>query len=839
MSIDTRRSLIDPVGTVADPSLPAHAFADALTPELAAVTVARSGGLPAEACTMSSSRTHDLLDRLHILQLHVADGRTGVEDILFDLVPQVQDASLRRSVLKAKRAAHADQPVPEALLATLGELLSSAQSDTIARWSSDARQALRLADQLAASVDADSANAIDQLCDALSDSRFHRSVALAAPDWLRYGKPHRKPRERRNVRTLYSYVSRAAVKTSPFSGLTTVGVAGRDLPQQSLSYASTALAHLAARAYARDEATAHLLRYRLAPIRPGASEHSVGLVLLAEAEADGGLAWRLDRICEADHAMAWVGGWQDGRERTVGELMAGLGGADPFARFRRLFDSGLITLVAPWQRGGDPLQAVADLVAAQDHPIAGQVHEVLDRCRLLRDDDARTRTDVGVQVRSIAAQWAPRAGLDRFDPGELVYEDVTTSHSVDDPARHAGVRADLQMLGRLSRPYLFRSHLYDVLVEAMVAQFGPGGRTTDIPGFLMRLAIDGDSMPALDRASAADQEVRGSISDRALLPVGRTSAPPTMAALYQLSSTESDAVARGDHHLVVNQFNPGAGGLLARFGELLGDHLKAPVREHIRACWPQSHLRELVIWTELNTAQSRSAGMLPALTTSSEVTDRTAPLDLSQVHLVHDAATDTIELRDPLTDVPVGMPYLGLVPPHMFPPYARLLAVLADPWINGSPHSDYVLPYALRAERDDTVHHLPRRTHGRLVTSREAWVVPVDQLPLPDRSESDVALVRRTDAFRRAHGMPREVFVHQMAPTGAMGGTDRKPMWIDLAAPTSAAALAGWLDGATEHVRIVEALPARTDHPARDQQGRPIATEYVNLFRWTRPEEAR
>ncbi|MBD2760640.1 lantibiotic dehydratase [Yimella sp. cx-573] len=843
MSIDTTTQLTPRTPSAIE--VPEHGLAPALTPRLAPLTFVRVAGLSTDACTMSSIRTRNLLDEIALGELRVETGQEAVEDILFELVPTVTDIDLRRGVLAAKRAVHRGRPLSPELLTTLTDLLPPSALEVVTRWSAAAEHTAALTTALSEAVDDDTSDAVVRLSLALSNESFHRSLALAAPDWLRHGKPHRKPRERRNLRTLLSYVSRSAVKTSPFSALTTVGIAGGRSGESpgddvAVSYASTALAHLAARSYARDESVADRLRYRVSPVRPGGPESPSGIVLLAEAEADGGLAWRLDRICEAEHVLPWVGAAHGG-DLPLAQLLAGLGGADPFRRFRRLFDSGLITLVAPWQRGGDPLTAVAELVARDEHPIAEQVHDVLDRTTALASADVRTRTDVGVHVRSIAAQWAPSAGLDRFDPGELVYEDVRTTEHVADPAEHPMVREQLDLLGRLSRPYVFRSHLYDVLVDAMVEQFGPGGRTADVPGFLMRLALDSDNMPALDRASMADQEIRGTISERAILPVGRTSSPPTMAALYQVAAADSAAIADGRFTLVVNQFNPGAGGLLARFSGLLGDDLRQPLREHIRACWPDTHVRELVLWTELNTAQSRSAGLIPALTTSSEVAD-TTPLDLAQVHLVHDAHNGTVELRDASTDQPVGLPYLGLVPPHMFPPYARLLAVLADPWINGSPYSDYVLPYALRAERQDEVVHIARRQYGRLLCGRQAWVVPTDLLPLPEQGESDVDLVRRVDAFRRRYQLPTEVFVHQLAPaSGTAGSTDRKPMWIDLSAPTCVNALACWLDAATEHVRLVEAFPTREagphGHPHRNREGRTVTTEYVNLMRWDRPEE--
>lgn len=240
-------------------------------------------------------------------------------------------------------------------------------------------------------------------CGHLADPGFARAAALAAPDWLRHGRPRRRPAETRNLRTLYSYVSRAAVKTSPFSTLTTVGEGGSTGAAEAAapaahtdasavhtsapaahSYAATALAQLALRCLAREPGTAGLLRYRLAPLRPGGPDAPGGLVLLPEPVADGGLAWRLDRVVEADHAAPWLSGFAPDVAHSLDELLSGLGGHDPFRRFRRLLDTGLIAPVPPWRRGGDPMGAVAELLAG--HPedgIAGEVRELRDSAAAL------------------------------------------------------------------------------------------------------------------------------------------------------------------------------------------------------------------------------------------------------------------------------------------------------------------------------------------------------------------------------------------------------------------------------------------------------------------------
>jgi hypothetical protein len=421
-----------------------------------------------------------------------------------------------------------------------------------------------------------------------------------------------------------------------------------------------------------------------------------------------------------------------------------------------------------------------------------------------------------------------------FTTGELLFEDVESDLVLPDVLTEP-VRGDLVELGRRSRPYVFRSHLYDMLVNRFVAEYGSGGRCTDVLGFLMRLAVTGDGNTILDGAYRQDLLTRGRRTDRAFLPVGPSSAPPAVAVLFQLAADDAEALHTGRYRLVVNQFNPGTGGLVSRFGGLLGRALTEPLREYLADAWPGTDTRELIDWTECNTAQSRSGQLFPPLVLPYEVPDADG-LPLASTTLVHEPADGVLTLRGP-DGIPVGLPYLGIVPPHLHPPLSRLLLVLADPWINGSPLSDYTLPFGLRDERGDEVVGMPRAGFGRVVTRRRAWVVPLSELPRRRPGEADADLVERVDAWRRRHGIPVEVFCHQLTDVAGPVGAERKPMWVSLASPMSLAVLAQWLSTATRHVRLVETFPERGAHPQRDADGNRRTSEQVCLMRWRRPGE--
>ncbi|RCG30548.1 hypothetical protein DQ384_14675 [Sphaerisporangium album] len=795
----------------------------------------RVGGLPCDVLDIAGPAARGLLAELAAGEERLRELAPGLIDMCFALVPRLDDdVPLRRRVLSGKRALNKLAPLPwdEEVRARLAARVTAEDAAGVEDWVrlTDARAelTLKLGDQLAA----DRAAAVEGLRRALASPGFAESVALAAPDWIRHGR--RRAGSARDLKTLYSYVSRAAVKTSPFSGLTTVGVAGEQGLGRARSRASATLAHQALQRLARDERTAALLRYRPAPVRPGGPDEPSGLLLHAEVMIAGGVIWRHDRVVEADHALPWVAGLP--APLTLGELLARIGGERPFARFRRLLDTGLVHPMPPWDRAEDPLPALA--VLAEGGPIpAGDLRRAHELGATAHRMDVGGRIEAAAGIQRVTSGWAEQRDEGERGPSGLIYEDRETDLRLPDPCAVPEVRADLESLGARIRPYVFRSHVYDLLVERFRAEFGPGGACRDPLGFLMRLTVDRDSNPPLDAASAADLAARAAPGERAWLPVGPTSAPPSAGLLFQLEAAGYDEVAAGRYRLVLNHFSSGGGGLFTRFGALLGDDFRRRLAAHVVRSRGGVRCRELVVWTDCNTVQAECAGLLPPLLLPGEL-GAASGITLDDTVLAHDPADDTLSLFDRQGD-PIGLAYLGLIPQHLQQSYVRLLAALADPWVNASPDSDYTLTKAheLAPLCGGDVVEVPRVAEGRVVTRRASWVVPVGAIPAPG-DDGDARFAVRLDAFRRAHGMPEEVFVHQLGGMGFGGTGDRKPMWVSLASPLSAGVLAQWLSPATTHVRMVEALPERHLQPQLDAQGRRRVTEHAALLYWPKDGSA-
>jgi hypothetical protein len=832
---------------------PAASLAPTLTDppaRLSGVVLARVGGVTTATCDLVSPATAAALDELAELDARSGPAREAVGAALYALVPLLDDhPALRRRVLAGRRRAHQGSDLgwdPDAA-AAIRKWLDVGSRAAVDAWETLARRSAQLEADLAELVAADDDRAERLLRQAAGSPRLAASLALTSPEWARHGLQQLRQGRRldpRGRRTLYSYVVRAAVKTSPLGRLTAVTAPGAPRTADHCTYLSVEVATACLEAVARDRRTAAALRWRPAPSRPGTPGQT--MVLLQELSAGRGTSWRREEVVVTEDAE--LPDLPVGRDLTLQAVLEAIGGRDPWSRLLRLLDAGLLHPVPPWERGQDALRALhsvlpegedrtaaAELLRAVD-ALPGPAPADLDPTAAGGTDDVVAhRLRLVDSVTAQVARWHTRSRLPLPVPAQPVFEDASTDATVPAHLLRA-VEPDLHQLAARVRPHVFRSHHYDVLRDALVARHGHGGMCEDVLALLLDCSTD----PAVQRATAQarrdDAQGRGHPSSRAGLAVSASSAPPTTAVMLQVEPGEPGDVIGDKHCTVVSQFNPGTGGLLSRFGPLVGG-AEPWLGPWTRSLFPGVRVCELVCWSDTSPAQARSGGVHPPLVWPGEP-GAPGAVGLEDVVLRHVAADDTLLLTTRGGEV-VGLPYLGIVPPHLLTGVQRLLAVLADPWVNGSPDADYVPPIPGALPTADGVVHLPRRVDGRLVLRRESWVVPTAVLPLAPGGRPGAPGVRQVDRWRRALGIPAEVFVTAV-PSDHSPEVDRKPLWYDLRSATSLDALTRWVAALPGggHLRFSEVLPRRHLHPARGADG-VRALELVTLLAWPRPREDR
>src|SRR5439155_18191665 len=107
-----------------------------------------------------------------------------------------------------------------------------------------------------------------------------------------------------------------------------------------------------------------------------------------------------------------------------------------------------------------------------------------------------------------------------------------------------------------------------------------------------------------------------------------------------------------------------------------------------------------------------------------------------------------------------------------------------------------------------------------------------DELPRVARGESERDFLRRAGRWRRAYGLPAEVFMTIERREFALAAGRRKPTWVAWDSLHALAAAGHRIGDDAVAVNLVEALPGRHEHPALGADVRPRAVEYVALLAW-------
>ena len=189
---------------------------------------ARIGGLPADAVPAASPEVVDYLDRLYNIDERLRSLTQPLIDQIFELVPDIADNKVRRLVLQAKREVFAGQAVSIRAERALRAVAPSGLLSAFDEWSEQLDRRETLECGLREALAADDAKMLRVLVHTVTDPDYLASLALATPELVSRilaRRPSKAP-SRRLVRSLYNYATRTALKTSPFSGLTTVNVAG-------------------------------------------------------------------------------------------------------------------------------------------------------------------------------------------------------------------------------------------------------------------------------------------------------------------------------------------------------------------------------------------------------------------------------------------------------------------------------------------------------------------------------------------------------------------------------------------------------------------------------------
>ncbi|MCX4731497.1 hypothetical protein [Streptomyces sp. NBC_01363] len=827
---------------------PVDPAAGALVPVVSSCTVHRINQLPVEALDLDLSLTSQQLERETALEQLLKERAGSLSDALHEAIPTLEEApAIRRAALELRRAVHNHRPAKLSadVVQSLSESVDVTTGRMVAQWLDGMRELTALRMHTDEQYEAETARATERLRAVLADQRFEQGLSHANPHLLSHLTSKSLEPNSKAARSVIGYVSRAALKTSPFSRLTALALDGQHADGAGHSYADQQHVRSWVDTLARDERFA--AAFQVEPNRSARYVSGRPHLLMPSYGGSGDAAWRTDTLVDASlYSRLWeeLASWP---RMTIAEALVRIGGQDPFGGFLRLLDTGWLCLVLPWTTGErDPLLALARTVEPVRHPAAQRTAELLRQLQSgaaglhLLPGSERVRT-VGRLISGIgsAPEGDPQPSV-RF----AVYEDAVSDIPLSLPAQR--IQEDLVELGELIRPYIFRSHVYDWVQDEFVALYGRGAYCADAYEFLWAIAAAPGFEGKLFQALQLDHRDSGRPTDRAWLPVSASSAPPTAGTLYQVAAQSPEDIQLGRHQTIVNQYNSGVGGLIARFRKQLNssktprEGLTQQLQDWATELFPQADPHQVTLAGDVNGMHDAADGILPRLRWPSEPCrpDESPNSDVP-FGIKHNPTTDTLEFvgREGRTIAPV---YLGVVPQHLVPGVARLLLCLADPWVNGSRMCCTRSPIDVSPPpADKEIELIPRRTHRRLVLGRRTWRFDPAVLPRPGVGEAPAAYFRRMHEWRSSQGIPDEVFVSVESPSllTKMTPSSGKPFWLSFRSPHAIWAALNQIGKANQAtaIRLSEAHPHRSSFWVRDNLGRHHAAEHVSLMRWERP----
>ncbi|HEV2371814.1 MAG TPA: lantibiotic dehydratase [Streptosporangiaceae bacterium] len=852
---------IPDVGTVP----PAHGAPATVAP----MVVARIGGLPVRAVDdLAAPRTMGAVREAEDSRAAAGALAPAAGEDLYHAVPGLEeDRDARRAAIALRRDVHNLRWTArtEKAVRALLPLLPAAGAGRLRQWAQAIRRHHELLDDADEVIQGEVRQAGEAMLARLREPSLAAGLALASPEFtdrLLAGSPGGL--DSRLARSATSYLTRIALKTSPLSTLTTVGLTwfGRGEPNHPLV---TPQPDPAAQA-TRDISTARALPVALLL----ACARTPGAAGLLDVATNGGLlkadgrwvaalptyviaddfAFRVDEVTDCG-LYEWLAGRLPTQPCRLDELHGpggGLSGLGPELA-GRLVDMGLLQPVTPWPvSAGQVLGPLAAWVRARGTPALHPFADALGR--LARCEQTIVASPVAAD-RVAAISTARAAAIEAFrslgQPAPpwvkalpLFHETVGALEGAV-PNLPEVVRDDLVEAARWLAPLTVPDPLYGRLVSCFVHRYGVGGTCRDLIGFLYAFITAGGAERRWDAALPGGRP-RGAEpgegppgerppADPDRLRGHHTVCDANHTLFFQLAVPAGAQVPATGHELVVNLLHPGTTGLAARWACIpaLRDRLDAAVAGWVRELHRDCRVYQVSAYPDWADVQRPPLRTLPWLRCPGDLPNAgPLPADTSDMVLTHDPSTGTLQAYD-RDGCPVAFSYQGTIPRHLLDGPVRLLCLLSDPWVTlGRLDRDRRVPGG--SDERANAGFRPRVQQGRIVWARARWSVGPEDIPRPGPGNTSARFLAVLERWRREHGLPEEVFVSQFVP-GPAGMRKEKPQWLGFGHPHAVWAALRQIRPDAAAIDLVEVLPARDAHWARDEHGAPVAAEFIAMVR--------
>ncbi|GGM48992.1 hypothetical protein GCM10012275_19850 [Longimycelium tulufanense] len=677
------------------------------------------------------------------------------------------------------------------------------------------------------------------MLDRLRQPRIALGLALASPTFTTLlldhdpGQPLRWGT--RLAHTAAGYLARIARKTSPFSSLTTLGVAA--LPASSDASVPPP--------YGADRTVSSARPAAMELLRVWA-EHSDGPTTLL-VRRNPSLRAKGNRLrgVVGRYGFAHTEFFREDEliDCSLAKWVLQVLPADPFPlsravdlglswrSARRLLSEGLVLPVTPWALADETHfpafrdHASSDQGASNDSPST-----VKDTVEALADleagiggatDPRRRAADVEL-FRATLARGFRALGHRPPDwlTGVPLFDEVVAHGADRTPQLPTSVHAELRNVSTELTSKTRRRALYDRLVDHFVALHGRGGRAPDLLDFCYSFLENTDPQ-AMRREFSRPAT---SVPSVEALRGHRTVGPAASTVSFQIAAETPDSLQQGKYLLVLNDIRDGLVGPMARWAAVpaLHDHLATSIERWLADQHPGCRVYQVSAQADWVTVQRPTLRSLPRAAWGPGLCDAaTDTVDLRHFSLIHDPHSGTLQVHDSTGSA--AFAYTGSVAPHLLGGIDQLLCLLSAPWMT--------LPARWSADlappRGEMTYQ-PRVQRGRVVWRRARWELCRGLVPQPGTRPDPVGFLAEAEQWRRDHGLPREFFLEEVCPAADRTIT---PQWVSIDHPHVLHSALRQIDPAAPHVEIVEALPARHEYWFCDANGDALATEFTVLLR--------
>ncbi|MFC4534583.1 lantibiotic dehydratase [Sphaerisporangium dianthi] len=788
---------------------------------------------------LHASRSVAALDELRKLRFQLEKLSDPLADALYELVPALPPEE-RRAAVSLRRDVHNGRfpRIAEDARDRIAARLAPDVRQALTRWLACLERSEATMTAYTKIFEAELAEAEVRLFEQAGTEEMVKALSLVSPEVtaavLRGDPAHAGARmSRKLVRTLFNYLVRATVKTSPLGWFSPVAIGsiGGEGTEGSVDGGSyRAVATLPQPLYVRllQRFSAHETAGRHLRFHPAVRLDGTRVLRAAYAHTrTNSFFWREDLLTDMTvhrrqaHAVS--------HDMSGPQVIAAVRRDDPgavWSRVARLTDSGLLRLESAWAPGDydahHSMTALAEspeVTDAMGPEVADALRDIRQGLQQLSGVAPRLRAGLASRIRrqaveldeATATATAPRV------PDVAVREDVVRNESL--PALPKWVEGALYGYGRRLSACMRVLPQYESTLEFWRQHIAPVHDSLALPAFLSLYM----TTPGPHQRRNIDVRLSGRpVAD---IGMGPSTLRPAFAILFQLATLED-----GEQVIVLNQLMDGVGGVTARFRKLLAPRLlEEPLQAWLDQLVPEgSRPLELTVASDWNPVQARCTGRAPALDVGGGLVPAGESVALDRLRIRLDELSGTLVVQD--EHGPVVPFYSGLVPRRILNGPANVLSTIASPWYCSAPEAPGTASLLLDLEHRVGVAHMPRERIGSVITRRAHWLVDANELLAETKAPTPALTFAAYRDWARVHGLADELFVRRGTTNPDLFAKSRKPLWLSSAVPLSVSGLLDTLSPG-EIVLMEEALPrAGQDSPVID--GRPRTAEYVAHMSW-------